>query len=72
MSDPDRLAELGNAVGAQLVPGVLFDELYGLAVSYRREVARLRGLLESSVTMTSPHVTEAGNANEPPSEDRGS
>ncbi len=66
MSDPDRLAELGNVVGAQRVVGVLFDELYGLAVSYRREVARLRGLLEPSVTMTSPHVTDPGNANEPP------
>jgi predicted TIM-barrel fold metal-dependent hydrolase len=62
VTDPqDRLDELGNMVGAQLVPGVLFDELYGLAVEYRREVERLRALLEPSVTMTSPHVTEAGN-----------
>jgi len=66
MSDPDRLAELGNVVGAQRVVGVLFDELYGLAVSYRREVARLQGLLEPSVTMTSPHVTDPGNDGTPP------
>jgi hypothetical protein len=38
----------------------------------RAEVERLQALLEPSVTMTSPHVTDPGNANEPPTEVRGS
>lgn len=41
MSDPDRLAELRNAVGAQLVPGVLFDELFEIAERQRDLLARL-------------------------------
>jgi len=46
VTDPkDRLDELGSMVGAQVVPGVLVDELYGLAVEYRRKTDRLRDLL---------------------------
>jgi hypothetical protein len=39
---PDRLAELRNMVGAYLVPGVIVDELYGLAEQAQHEIERLR------------------------------
>ena len=59
----DRLDELGNMVGAQLVPGVLMDELYGLAVEYRAEVERLRGEVNHLARLRwAEHGGELGDA----------
>lgn len=62
VTDPkDRLDALGNMVGAQLVPGVLVDELYGLAVEYRRVAAHLRGrLAELEWAGPAPMVPQVG------------